>query len=272
MIFTVAAAVCAVALKPDWRYFARDYCTRVFNTNKASLSESQLSTVAYSLEELKNDPRVTFDQSAMLINSQNTLSDSFEAQTVPYKDTEVLMNSCVTEAYARLAADVYEKFGTKLYIMSAFRTADEQRQLDSEQGDTAAAFNASEHVAGLALDVYVMYYAGYGFIKSEAGQFVNSEGWKYGYITRYPYYGVESTGIEYEPWHIRYVGEPHAQIIYENGLTYEEYVEMLEVGRLYSFGEYTVSRQSGEAFYLPEGFASAVISPDNTGNFMITAR
>ena len=35
------------------------------------------------------------------------------------------------------------------------------------------------------------------------------------------------TGIEYEPWHFRYVGKAAAQEIMEQDLTLEEYVEGL---------------------------------------------
>ncbi len=36
---------------------------------------------------------------------------------------------------------------------------------------------------------------------------------KYGFILRYPEDKTELTGIQYEPWHIRYVGLPHSAIM-----------------------------------------------------------
>lgn len=272
LIVLITGVTAVIIRKSDWRFIAGDYCSKLFNFKKSQLTEEQIPVVGCTPEELKSDSRVTFNQSAMLINPAHTLPENFEAEVAPYKDTEVLMNTCVSDAYAQLSAAVNEKFGNKLYIMSAYRTADEQKQVSEDEEGTAAAYNASEHVAGLALDVYVMYYAGYGFIKSDVGQFVNSECWKYGFIIRYPYCGEKSTGMEYEPWHIRYVGAPHAQIIYENGLTYEEYIESLESGKFYTCGEYTVSRQNGEKLYLPAEFTSAVISGDNTGGYIVTAK
>ena len=46
----------------------------------------------------------------------------------------------------------------------------------------------------------------------------------YGFILRYPPESSEITGIIYEPWHYRYVGEKFAHEITNMGLTLEEYV------------------------------------------------
>ena len=49
--------------------------------------------------------------------------------------------------------------------------------------------------------------------------------YKYGFILRYPKGKEHITGIEYEPWHFRYVGVEAATIIYENDLCLEEFWE-----------------------------------------------
>lgn len=36
------------------------------------------------------------------------------------------------------------------------------------------------------------------------------------------------TGIQYEPWHIRYVGLPHSAIMHKKKLTLEEYLDFLK--------------------------------------------
>lgn len=79
--------------------------------------------------------------------------------------------------------------------------------------------------------------------------------------------------MKYEPWHIRYVGQPHAEIIHNNRLTLEEYINSLKNGVWYSVDNYLISRQNaqdGNMLSLPENFESAVISPDNTGSYLIT--
>ena len=42
---------------------------------------------------------------------------------------------------------------------------------------------------------------------------------------RQPFTKVEITGINFEPWHFRYVGEEHAAKIMEQGICLEEYLD-----------------------------------------------
>ena len=51
---------------------------------------------------------------------------------------------------------------------------------------------------------------------------------EYGFILRYPADKEDVTEINYEPWHMRYVGIPAATYIMENGLCLEEFVEQLQ--------------------------------------------
>ena len=46
----------------------------------------------------------------------------------------------------------------------------------------------------------------------------------YGFVLRYPKEKEDITGIEYEPWHWRYVGPEHAKKMKEQNLCLEEYV------------------------------------------------
>ena len=46
----------------------------------------------------------------------------------------------------------------------------------------------------------------------------------YGFIERYPEGKDSITGINYEPWHYRYVGVENAKAIEESGLCLEEYI------------------------------------------------
>ena len=94
---------------------------------------------------------------------------------------------------------------------------------------------------------------------------------EYGFIIRYPVYGEDSTGIRFEPWHIRYVGQPHATIIQKNRLTLEEYILSMKEGQWYAAQGYLFCRQRGEnGLSLPADFSSALISDDNTGCYILT--
>lgn len=229
----------------------------------------------FKLSDLENDPRVTLDQSLMLVNTEYVLDEDFAPQISEYKDTTVYMNDCMIEAYVALSAAVKEQKGNKLYVSSDFRTAEEQQVLYDEDPLTATLPGASEHQTGLALDVYVAYYAGDAFIKSPSGRFVNANSWRYGFIIRYPSHAEDVTGIRFEPWHIRYVGHPHADVIYKNHITLEEYILSFEIGEWYEMDGYMVSRQAltvDGMLSLPENFESCVISPDNTGYYIITVK
>lgn len=220
-----------------------------------------------------SDCGITVDQSLLLVNKDNMLDEDFVPELSYYKDTDVLLNSCIIGDYTELSAAVSDKFGESLYVTSTYRTAEEQREILAEEGsEIAQTPGASEHQTGLAADVYVEGYSGKGFIKCEAGRFVNSECWKYGFIIRYPKWKKNITGIGYEPWHIRNVGKPHAEIIYKNDLTLEEYIDYYKDGEFYRFGDYIISHQTGETLDIPVNRTECIVSPDNKGGYFVTAK
>lgn len=271
-VAAIIAAAAVIYINDTLRYMITDSFARIGES--LEIKEADEETVAVSLEDLSNDERVSFDQSMMLINADFKLSDDFEPDISEYKDTGVYLNSCANAAFAELSAEVIDRFGEKLYVSSSYRTAEEQQKEIEEAGDVAQELNASEHQAGLALDVYVKYYAGEGFLKSDVGKWVNESCDRYGFIIRYPYYGTGETGIGYEPWHIRYIGLPHSEIIAENSMTLEGYYSSLEIGKLYSCraggDDWIITRQTGESFDIPKKFKSATVSPDNAGGYILT--
>ncbi len=241
---------------------------------KSELEYVTAETEGVSLSDMESDPRFTLDQSMMLINTTHVIAEGFDFNIEEYKDTTVYMNSCMLDAYAALSGAVTDNTGKKLYVSSDVRTREEQETLYLEDPTTATLPGASEHESGLCVDVYVAYYAGDAFLESKAGRFVNSHAHEYGFIIRYPSYGEDSTGIRFEPWHVRYVGQPHADFIYNNNLTLEEYIEMLQIGEFYQIGDYIISRQmaDGENLQIPVNATEVTVSPDNTGAYVITAK
>ena len=139
-----------------------------------------------------------------------------------------------------------------------------------ENSAVAAEVGASEHQAGLALDLYVPQFGGWAFTKSAAGRFVDTNCRDYGFIVRYPSYGEKQTGIPYEPWHLRYVGLPHSQIIMDEYLTLEEYIDLLEPGSFYQYGSYLISHQNGRVIDAPSGWKHVTVSEDNLGGYLFT--
>ncbi|MBQ1214743.1 MAG: D-alanyl-D-alanine carboxypeptidase family protein, partial [Firmicutes bacterium] len=49
-----------------------------------------------------------------------------------------------------------------------------------------------------------------------------------GFIIRYLEGKEDITGYQYEPWHIRYVGKEAAAYIYQEQITFEEYLGILD--------------------------------------------
>ncbi len=88
---------------------------------------------------------------------------------------------------------------------------------------------ASEHRLGLALDIVSDTYTDLneGFADTPAGMWLAENSYKYGFILRYPKGKEDITGIDYEPWHFRYVGVDAATMITEEGITLEEFWEEL---------------------------------------------
>ncbi len=89
---------------------------------------------------------------------------------------------------------------------------------------------ASEHQIGLALDIVSNTYTSLdtGFGETDAGIWLREHGYEYGFILRYPLGKEYITGIQYEPWHYRYVGKEAATAIMKQGITLEEFLEDLE--------------------------------------------
>ena len=258
------------AVKPDRWYMLTAGTLR----QEISVKKNRGTMEEYTLADMRENELFQFDQSLLLVNTDYMLAEDFMAEIAEYKDTGVVMNACILNAYEALTGAVKAKTGDKLYISSGIRDRARQQELYEEDPKTATVPGASEHETGLCLDVYVAYFAGDGFLKSEAGQFVNSYCDEYGFIIRYPSYGEKETGIRFEPWHIRYVGFPHSEIIYNNRLTLEGYIFSLEEGECYEANGYLITRQrpTDGKVQVPAGCESYTVSPDNTGCYIITGK
>lgn len=125
--------------------------------------------------------------------------------------------------------------------VSGYRTMREQQTLyaDSlrEHGEDftskyVALPGCSEHQTGLAIDLAEKR-DDIDFIRPDfpstgiCGRF-RELAIQYGFIERYPAGCEQITCIAHEPWHFRYVGYPHSEIMQERVLTLEEYTDYLK--------------------------------------------
>ncbi len=136
--------------------------------------------------------------------------------------------------------------GCPASVSAAYRSADEQRELyDSRvlelvsgglSEDAAAAAAAAqlgepgccEHETGLAVDLLDAGNPAMDLSQADtaAQRWLADNCRNYGFILRYPPGTEDITGMDYQPWHYRYVGAEAAEQIYQLGLTLEEYVSM----------------------------------------------
>ena len=228
-------------------------------------------TRLWSLDELTADVRVTLSNNLLLVNAAHPLPEGYVPDLIEYNGAK--MHPLMRDPYISLRDDVQAKTGVRIYVASDYRTPEEQAEIiASSNNGIAAALGCSEHEAGLALDVYAPYFGGVNFLRSRAGRMVNNVCGEYGFILRYPFGKEEITGISYEPWHLRYVGQPHARLMMESGLTMEEYLERLTPNTWYQSGDYLIARLAADALVLPADFAHCDISPDNMGYYVVTVR
>lgn len=85
---------------------------------------------------------------------------------------------------------------------------------------------------------------------------------QYGFIQRYQEGKEKITGISPEPWHFRYLGFPHSEIIQNYGFSLEEYTDFL---RQFPFeGRHLKTENSGklfEIYYVPLSGAKQITIP-----------
>ena len=117
-----------------------------------------------------------------------------------------------------------EKDGLEDFIItSGYRSREEQEKLYKESPNgNAQEPGCSEQETGLAIDV-TTWYDSDSFEDTPYFEWISEHCWEFGCILRYPKGKSELTGINYEPWHYRYVGVEAAEMIRDHNWTLEEY-------------------------------------------------
>lgn len=140
-------------------------------------------------------------------------------------DTKIRLSKSVAQTFLKMIEDAKGDKVNNFLISSGYRDFEEQDGLYQQMGsDYALPAGYSEHNLGLSLDI--------GSTEAEMstaseGKWLKENAWKHGFILRYPEDKTAITGIQYEPWHFRYVGMPHSAIMKERDYTLEEYVDFL---------------------------------------------
>ncbi len=172
----------------------------------------------------------------MLVNKYNELDSSFipdDLVSVPEEyavDDKQKANKTMLEAFKKMSDDCKSAVGSKIVIRSGYRDYQNQQEtydlyLNTYGKNYAENYVAhpgfSEHQTGLAADIKAE--SSETFEGTPESKWLKENAYKYGFIFRYAKDTVKITGIRYESWHYRYVGEELANKVHESGLTYDEY-------------------------------------------------
>lgn len=240
-----------------------------------------------------SEKRGVFSGNLILVNGEHPYREELNKVSLSpvYSKSAVRMDSEAALMLGRLM----DRLGgwKEIAPVSGWRSMGEQeniwRQSMEENGaDFTGKFVAwpghSEHQTGLAIDLGQRA-AEIDFIRPSfpdsgiCGDFRRNAA-EFGFIERYPQGKEKITGIAHEPWHFRYVGAPHSEIIAETGLTLEEYIELLKG---FPFGgepfRYDLRGRTAEIFFIPDGETtpepksgySYSVSGNNADGFIITA-
>ena len=273
LLFAVALFLGGIGvlwMRPDWRFSLE---TALKREKEIAWTEASLGTdcTVWTLAGLKEQPTVVTAELLMLVNDSHPLPKSYVPMLAEYNGA--LMHPEMITSYIALCDEIERRTGLRMYTSADYRTREEQEAILAESKDgIAAALGCSEHEAGLALDVCVKGYGGASFLKTEAGREVNRICGEYGFIIRYPLGKEDVTGISYEPWHLRYVGAPHAALIMNSGIAFEEYLDAMRPEVWYQSGEYRILKTGWETVTLPNGWEVCYLSSDNAGHTVITLK
>ncbi|GEK60251.1 M15 family metallopeptidase [Marinococcus halophilus] len=178
-----------------------------------------------------------------LINREYHLPADYEPENLVIPDVAFPFEGDLQKKYMReeAAAQLESMFAEaeeeeiELSAVSGYRSYDRQASIfaanaeedgEEEANKYSARAGESEHQSGLAMDVSASS-VGYSLTTelgdTEEGKWLEENAHEYGFVVRYPEDKTEITGYQYEPWHVRYVGEDLAEKLHENDLVMEEY-------------------------------------------------
>ena len=180
----------------------------------------------------------------ILINSENKIPEGF-LDTVELVEVEnpegsrFFVEKKTYAAFLKLQADVRENDGLEIALLNSYRNLEmQQKAFDNylhkfgrDYAEKYAAYpGCSEHHTGFAIDVSFLqdgkltHGARELLEQDDLFRVVHKKLAKYGFLLRYPKGKEEITGINYEPWHYRYIDDPEiAKEIADRGICFEEY-------------------------------------------------
>ena len=242
----------------------------------------------YVLDEVyETTNKLTFNQLAsmsndhlLLVNDEYAVPANIASNMVRLSNyvqslnPDMLLNEDVLNMLRVMFNSAAGEGFTQFRVTQAFRTHEYQQRLYDSMAGTglAARPGHSEHQVGLAVDIS---YEGVNIGNSREGSWLMNYSYRYGFIFRYPEHKTDVTRVPFEPWHYRYVGQPHAYFMRQRDFVLEEYIEYLRRNRevVISFSGMTFRvvylLDADETVEIPEGY-TFMTSRDNTGGVIVT--
>ena len=210
------------------------------------------------------------------------------------KDKLITINPHVGAAWNAFMEDFYaDSHRDYVTVVSAYRTYAYQKGLyenkvrkdgQQEADRYVQRPGTSEHHTGNALDLGVTDDRGvyYEFDGTGEYRWIGENAHRYGFIVRYAQEKASITKIYNEPWHLRYVGKPHAYLMKEKNMCLEEYIDYL---KQFSFSKQHLNveddqHQRYQIYYVPsDGQRTEIpvpkdnqytISGNNVDGFLVT--
>ncbi len=181
-----------------------------------------------------------------LIDYDHPLGEDFVPESLTDVGDGQQMDSRVAPMFLKLVEDA-KAAGYTVYVCSGYRDYATQsviyfdnhvnvymaQGMSEEEANAKARLavnypGSSEHQSGLCVDVLESssqdmepYIGGSGLML-----WLEQHCAEYGFVVRYPDGKTSITGVEYEPWHLRYVGDQAAGYMMANGLCLEEFLAL----------------------------------------------
>lgn len=207
-------------------------------TNFDNQNETENETNTIDTVTVSNNFDVLNDWQIRLVNRENPLPDDFTVE-LENLDASRKFDKRAIGPLKQMILDMRNQGIKNIWAQSTYRSIEYQKGLYEksinkylEQGKTQEEAEkltdeyinkpgTSEHHLGLAVDFNNV---DEGFENTKAYVWLLENASDYGFVLRYPKEKEDITGIEYEPWHWRYVGPEHAKKMKEQNLCLEEYV------------------------------------------------
>lgn len=244
-IFALAAIILVACLfvnllKPDKKEKKKE--------STATPTNAVTETVNPNLE-LSKEAKEIYEKnkaSLILVNKDNPLPEDYSFEQHTLNSGFIIDEQAYIDLYRFTKACNDADFHYN--IVSAYRDSESQqgvidrniqelmdKGLSEEEAraktyETIQMVGCSEHETGLALDLSdeEHFTLTDDLETSPTIKWFTDNCYNYGFILRYPKDKAEVTGISYEPWHFRYVGEEAAKFMHEHNLTLEEFHQLLE--------------------------------------------